>query len=158
MLNLKRQVIMLKIVNILLIVLIITAPILVILFPPTLCGCASEDRLVADLEYVSNISMPSNSSIGVWVKLYFLNPAETKPEKVTGVIVENDNSWVKFIFSDAKDKLLNKSGYLIEYIDKNGNGRVDTGDLLHVWGKPLSGNRIVISVVAYVGNSQLTVP
>ncbi len=156
--NLKKQVTMLKIVNILLIVLIITAPILLMLFPPTLCSCTSEDKLIADLEYVSNISMPSNSSIGVWVKLHFSNPPEIKPEKVTGIIAENDDRWVKFIFSDAKDAPLNESGYLIEYIDVNEDGLVNTGDMLHVWGKPLSGNRIIISVVAYVGNSQLMVP
>ena len=124
---------------------------------PGIQPCSCTDKLVGELEYMSNISQPNNTKVGVWVKILLNHPESARSERTMGYIFESNDNYTAFLFRDAGNTL-NESGYLIRYYDKNANGLVDTGDMLHVWGKNLSGCAVAFTVSGYSGNAELNIP
>ncbi len=153
--RLESQISVLKIVDIFLLIIILLIAFLIAGIQP--CSCT--DKLIGELNYLSNISEPDNASVGVWIRISLSHPESALPEKTRGLIFESehDDNYTAFMFDDA-EKTLNKGGYLIEYNDKNGNGLVDTGDVIHLWGRNLSGYGLAISVSGYSGSAQVIIP
>ncbi len=153
--ELEKQILALKIFDVVLLLAIVWGAYSLAGIKP--CSCAS--KLIGELDYLSDISEPDNASVGVWIRISLSHPESALPKKTRGLIFESEHNgnYTAFIFDDA-EKTLNKGGYLIEYHDKNGNGLVDTGDVIHVWGKDLSGHGLTISVSGYSGSAQVMIP
>ncbi len=153
--KLESQISVLKIVDVFLLIIILLIAFLLAGIQP--CSCAS--KLIGELDYISDISEPDNASVGVWIRISLSHPESALPKKTQGWIFESehDDNYTVFLFDDA-EKTLNKGGYLIEYNDKNSNGLVDTGDVIHLWGRNLSGHGLAIFVSGYGGSAQVIIP
>ncbi len=154
--EIEKQVKILKIVNIALVVLLIIAAYFVVLKATTLCH---HTTITGKLIYLEDISRPENPKVGVYLKLILEYPKYVKfGEKIDCgfLVMANATTEVGIHLENTTGN--KKDGFIVDVKDKNSNGVIDTGDIFHIYGRPLTGYKIMFEVNAIRGNLHIYIP
>ncbi len=154
--KLKLQIKALAVINAILLIAIVLAAMAVMsnLSPPR-----HDNILYGSLTYLSNQSNPENPKVGVYLKLTLENPkyARFGEHTIFGFLSIANNTTVVGIH--LKSKTGNeRGGFIVDVEDKNGNGLLDTGDLFHVYGRPLNGYYVELQISGVGGSIQTHIP
>ncbi len=150
--KLKSQIKALAVVNAILIIAIVLAAMAVMnnLSPPS-----HENILYGSLMYLSNQSNPEDPKVGVYLKLTLENPkyARFGEHTIFGFLfIANNTTEVEIPLKSITGN--EREGFIVDMEDKNNNGLMDTGDVFHVYGRPLNGYYVVFQITGILGNIQ----
>ena len=129
-------------------------------------GGTSQPSLTASLTYDTQQSNPDSGV--VYLTVAMSNPSTVDTSKVTVTVNYNGN--VNNInFEDIGDTNSGKagasdapSGWTVEILDQDGNGKLSSGDIIHIdagSSNDLSGATVTLSVTGYTGTTPaVTIP
>ena len=145
--NIYKQIKLLKVLNLLLlVVLLFTAYI-------TISNSLQNNettKLMGEIRYLEEISYPTNSSKGVWLKITLDNPKKTELTQIRlGADLANGTH---IYFNFRSDNFIATYGnYTAQFYDRNQDGYVSSGDEFHIYGVALKNADFYFYVSGYNG-------
>ncbi len=147
--NLKTQIKILVIINILLIACIAVIGYLLFLEYQN----TEAYVLTGNLEYLKEISDPENPEIGIYLKLYLEYLKYAKFGYSAGsafICISNASESLCISINSTNNN--EKDGFIIDLEDRNNNGVIDTEDIFHIYGRKINGYNIMFCISGISGN------
>ncbi len=149
--DLKVDIVFLAIIDavlfIFLVALIITS------FAPHQCECTR--IIVGNLVYLENDSEPSSPTVGVWLKLELEHPSSVNLNNEADLLIYKGNQGIDVSIENMHGE---KDGVVVNVVDANHDGLLDSGDRLHIYGMVLDRYTIALYIHGFPGTISARIP
>jgi len=132
---------------------IFLAALIITAFAPYQCECTR--IIVGNLECLENGSEPSNPSVGVWLKLELERPSSVKLNGEANLLIYKGNQSIDVSIEKMHSE---KDGVVVDIVDANHDGLIDSGDKLHIYGMALDRYTIALYILGFSGTISARIP
>ena len=112
-----------------------------------------DSRVLGELNYLKNISNPSNASIGVCVEIVLSNPTSSPLNRAKLTVYGYNVRLAIFRFNETHNGApVEDNGYFLEFHDINHDAHLSSHNRIHFYGQNMTGKGLEITITGYDGS------